>query len=116
MFSGIVEAVGLIVAVEPQCDGLRLVVDTDTLPVHDVALGDSVAVYLDGGMSKDGIASTIVDATSLVRRGDSEPGLVRVLREGAVSREQLQEVLGDLLEPEETPDEHTHAGDQDGDS
>ena len=79
-------------------------------------LGDSVAVYLDGGMSKDGIASTIVDATSLVRRGDSEPGLVRVLREGAVSREQLEEVLGDLLEPEESHEDHAHAGEQDGDS
>ena len=79
-------------------------------------LGDSVAVYLDGGMSKNGIASTIVDATSLVRRGDAEPGLVRVLREGAVSREQLEEVLGDLLEPEESHEDHAHAGEQDGDS
>jgi L-threonylcarbamoyladenylate synthase len=67
-------------------------------------LGDSVAVYLDGGPSETGIASTIVDATSLV--GGSAP-LVRVLREGAVTREALREVLGDLLEPdpvrEETP-------------
>ena len=85
-------------------------------PDAERMLGDSVAVYLDGGMSKDGIASTIVDATSLVRRGDSEPGLVRILREGAVSREQLQEVLGDLLEPEESHEDHAHAGEQDGDS
>lgn len=63
-------------------------------------LGDSVAVYLGDGMSTDGIASTIVDATSLV--GGSKP-VVRVLREGAVSRERLREVLGDLLEPD--PDE-----------
>jgi L-threonylcarbamoyladenylate synthase len=60
-------------------------------------LGDSVAVYLDGGPSATGIASTIVDATSLV--GSEEP-LVRVLREGAVSREQLRDVLHDLLEPD----------------
>lgn len=66
-------------------------------------LGDSVAVYLADGMSKDGIASTIVDATSLVRRGDEEPGTVRILRHGVVTRDQLQEVLGDLLEPEEAP-------------
>ena len=70
-------------------------------------LGDSVAVYLADGLSKDGIASTIVDATSLVRRdAEDATGVVRILRDGAVSREQLREVLGDLLEPEE----------QDGDS
>lgn len=83
-------------------------------------LGDSVAVYLADGLSKDGIASTIVDATSLVRRGaDSEPGTVRILRDGAVTREQLQEVLGDLLEPEEQAEpehSHEHAQEQDGDS
>ncbi|AVL96803.1 MULTISPECIES: L-threonylcarbamoyladenylate synthase [Microbacterium] len=64
-------------------------------------LGDSVAVYLDDGMSRNGVASTIVDATSLVRRGpDTEEGVVRILRDGVVTREQLREVLGDLLEPE----------------
>ncbi|WP_292789367.1 MULTISPECIES: L-threonylcarbamoyladenylate synthase [unclassified Microbacterium] len=64
-------------------------------------LGDSVAVYLDDGMSRNGVASTIVDATSLVRRGpDAEEGVVRILRDGVVTREQLREVLGDLLEPE----------------
>ncbi|MFJ4174058.1 L-threonylcarbamoyladenylate synthase [Microbacterium sp. NPDC089696] len=63
-------------------------------------LGDSVAVYLADGISKEGVASTIVDATSLVPRG-AEPttGTVRVLRAGAISRERLEEVLGDLLEP-----------------
>ncbi|WP_017203136.1 L-threonylcarbamoyladenylate synthase [Microbacterium algeriense] len=65
-------------------------------------LGESVAVYLDDGLSRDGIASTIVDATSLVRRdAEDATGVVRILRDGAVSREQLREVLGDLLEPEE---------------
>ena len=60
-------------------------------------LGDSVAVYLDAGASETGIASTIVDATSLV--GGAEP-IVRVLREGAVDRAKLRTVLGDLLEPD----------------
>ncbi|KQQ68913.1 L-threonylcarbamoyladenylate synthase [Microbacterium sp. Leaf320] len=74
-------------------------------------LGDSVSVYLADGVSRDGIASTIVDATSLVPRG-AEPtaGGVRILRAGAVSRERLEEVLGDLLEPAEEPAE------SDGDS
>ncbi|KTR87989.1 translation factor SUA5 [Microbacterium testaceum] len=64
-------------------------------------LGDRVAAYLDSGVSETGIASTIVDATTLV--GGTEPR-VRVLREGAVSRERLREVLGDLLEPDPDPD------------
>ncbi len=68
-------------------------------------LGESVGVYLDDGPSHTGIASTIVDATRLV--GGDEP-LVRVLREGAVPRERLREVLGDLLEPDE--DESGGAG------
>jgi len=69
-------------------------------------LGDSVSVYLDAGYSDTGVASTIIDATSLVRRGaddQSEPR-VRVLREGAVTREQLHGILGELLEPEQTPE------------
>ncbi len=65
-------------------------------------LGDSVAVYLDGGPSTTGIASTIIDATSFV--GGADP-LIRVLRDGAVDRARLREVLGDLLEPDpEEPD------------
>ncbi|GAA5039476.1 L-threonylcarbamoyladenylate synthase [Microbacterium fluvii] len=63
-------------------------------------LGDSVAVYLDDGASDTGIASTIVDATGLTGGGT---GVVRVLREGAVDRERLREVLGDALEPDPQP-------------
>jgi L-threonylcarbamoyladenylate synthase len=48
-------------------------------------LGESVAVYLDGGPSGEPVASTIVDLTG------AEP---RVLREGAVSVADVQEVLG----------------------
>lgn len=63
-------------------------------------LGDSVAVYLDAGFSETGISSTIVDATGLVG-GD---GIVRVLRDGAISRDRLREVLGDMLEPDPESD------------
>lgn len=59
-------------------------------------LGDSVGVYLDGGPSDTGVASTIIDATGLVA-GGSRP--VRILREGAVARTRLSAILGDLLEP-----------------
>ncbi|MGM1015934.1 MAG: L-threonylcarbamoyladenylate synthase [Actinomycetota bacterium] len=71
-------------------------------------LGESVAVYLDDGFSESGVASTIVDATSLVRRGTAEQEpMVRILREGAVTRRQLEAVLGDLLEPADSDDDHS---------
>lgn len=69
----------------------------------EAMLGDSVAVYLEEGHSESGVPSTIVDATSLVGPGGDEKPAVRILREGAVSREQLEEVLGELLEPAEQP-------------
>jgi L-threonylcarbamoyladenylate synthase len=48
-------------------------------------LGDDVAVYLDGGPSGEPVPSTIVDLTG------SDPML---LREGAVTAEQVSDVLG----------------------
>ena len=60
-------------------------------------LGDSVSVYLDAGPSATGVASTIIDATSFV--GGESP-LIRILREGAVDRGRLREILGDVLEPD----------------
>jgi L-threonylcarbamoyladenylate synthase len=57
-------------------------------------LGESVAVYLDGGDSPLGTASTIVDAT--------DPAGLRVVRDGGVSRERLEEIVGaDAFAPEE---------------
>ncbi|GAA2904373.1 L-threonylcarbamoyladenylate synthase [Pseudonocardia halophobica] len=48
-------------------------------------LASSVALYLDGGPSGDPVASTIVDLTG------KQP---RILREGAVTRAQVAEVVG----------------------
>lgn len=53
-------------------------------------LGDSVDVYLDGGPSGDPVASTIVDLTA------DQP---RILREGAVTAEQVSEVIGQAVVP-----------------
>jgi len=50
-------------------------------------LGSAVSVYLDGGPSAGGLASTILDCTR-----DTPV----ILRAGAVSAAQIQEVLGDL--------------------
>ena len=64
-------------------------------PASDAAeaarqLGTAVDVYLDGGPSGDPVPSTIVDLTGPV---------ATVLRLGAVSLEELQAVLPDLLGP-----------------
>ena len=56
-----------------------------TAPDAESQLGESVAVYLDGGPSGEAVASTVVDLT-----GDDP----RVLREGAVSTGAVAEVLG----------------------
>ena len=53
-------------------------------------LGADVSVYLDGGESPIGVASTVVDLTSEVPR---------VLRQGAVSIERLRDVIGDVQLP-----------------
>jgi L-threonylcarbamoyladenylate synthase len=60
---------------------------TTALQAQD-QLGDKVAVYLDGGPSMTGIASTIVDVTAQTPR---------VLRAGAVSLEALRAVVPDVL-------------------
>lgn len=48
-------------------------------------LGDSVAVYLDGGPCADAVPSTILDLTTAVPR---------VLRKGAIPHEKLRRVVG----------------------
>lgn len=52
-------------------------------------LGDSVAVYLDGGPAPGGVASTIVDATGPVPK---------VVRQGALSLDELRRVAPGLLD------------------
>jgi len=53
-------------------------------------LGDDVPIYLDGGESPIGVASTVVDLTAEVPR---------VLRQGAVSIDRLRAVIGDVELP-----------------
>ncbi|MFT4214516.1 MAG: L-threonylcarbamoyladenylate synthase [Microbacterium sp.] len=71
------------------------------IDVHQAVdmLGDRVAVYLDGGPSSHGVASTILDATGLVGQPPADRRPVRILREGTVARTDLERVLDELLEP-----------------
>ena len=52
-------------------------------------LGDSVAVYLDGGPVRTGVASTIVDVTAEVPK---------ILRAGAISADELRRIVPAIAE------------------
>ncbi len=60
-----------------------------------VQLGDAVEVYLDGGTSRIGESSTIIDATV------NPP---EILRHGALSEEEIVEKFGEIFTPEKTED------------
>jgi tRNA threonylcarbamoyl adenosine modification protein (Sua5/YciO/YrdC/YwlC family) len=63
-------------------------------------LGDSVSVYLDGGVSGHADPSTILDLTGPVPR---------VLRAGAIPLDKIRAVVGVLLTDEDEPDEPAEA-------
>ncbi|MEY4424487.1 MAG: hypothetical protein RJB56_114 [Actinomycetota bacterium] len=68
-------------------------------------LGASVSVYLDGGTSPKGEASTILDLTSIVDSYDADGGLtttgtIKIVRRGALRPEQIRSIAGSLLELE----------------
>ncbi len=68
----------------------------------DDYFGDKVEVYLDGGVSPKGEASTILDLTSIVEsHTDGETlvtGKIRVVRLGALKLDKLKTIAGDLIE------------------
>ncbi|HET9579014.1 MAG TPA: riboflavin synthase [Usitatibacter sp.] len=53
MFSGIVKAIGRIASATPRGDGLRLRIDVSEFDLHEVELGDSIAIQ--------GVCHTVVD-------------------------------------------------------
>ena len=53
MFTGIIEAIGEIVTLQPKSGDLRLRVKTNSLDLSDVRLGDSIAT--------NGVCLTVVD-------------------------------------------------------
>lgn len=69
------------------------------LSVLDAAtqLGDSVSIYLDGGTARIGESSTILDTTVTP---------AEIVRQGALSKERIIEVVGDIFTaPEPEPEE-----------
>ncbi|MEN9737388.1 MAG: hypothetical protein RJA26_621 [Actinomycetota bacterium] len=64
-------------------------------------LGKSVSVYLNAGTSPKGEASTILDLTGLVDQvveGTVQTiGKIRIVRQGALTRDQIALIAGDLL-------------------
>lgn len=79
MFTGIVEAVGRIAAIEPRGDGVRIAVDFGERGTESIAIGDSVAingccltvVAIDGStLAFDASAETLRCTTGLDRVGD----------------------------------------------
>lgn len=64
-------------------------------------LGESVQVYLDGGNSPKGEASTILDLSQVVDSyvdGQLETsGKIRIVRAGALSADKIRTIAGDLL-------------------
>lgn len=56
MFTGIIQAVGKIAAIEPLEQGVRLTIDAGILDMSDVAVGDSIAA--------NGVCLTVIDKTA----------------------------------------------------
>jgi len=82
----LLRAVGCGVAA-PSANRFGAVSPTTAAHVHE-DLGEAVDLILDGGPCKVGLESTIVDLSS---------GAAAILRPGGVSREHLEEVLGESL-------------------
>ena len=98
MFTGIIQAVGEIVAMEPRGGDLRLRIGTGGLDLSDVALGDSIAVngvcLTAVELPGDGFAADVSNETlSLTSLGGLKPGS-RVNLEKALT---LQTRLGGHL-------------------
>jgi riboflavin synthase len=72
MFTGIVQAVGRIVAVEPRSEGVQVAVDAGAFAQKDIAVGDSIAlngccltvVAIDAGTMRFDVSSETLSCTT----------------------------------------------------
>ena len=76
MFTGIIEAIGDVVALQPQNGDLRLCIKTNDMDLTDVHLGDSIATngvcltvveLIDGGYWAD-VSRETIESTSIPNR------------------------------------------------
>lgn len=73
MFTGIIEALGKVVEVEPKGGDVRLTIDSGTMDISDVTLGDSIAVngvcltvvQLDGSRFAADVSGETLSLTSI---------------------------------------------------
>ncbi|MDR2925225.1 MAG: riboflavin synthase [Azoarcus sp.] len=87
MFSGIVAATGRIEQIEPLGDGLRLTVDTGSLGLEGVALGDSIAnsgvcltvIAMDGSRAKFDVSRETLNCSVGLDSVGSEVNLEKAL-------------------------------------
>jgi riboflavin synthase len=77
MFTGIIQAVGHIARLEPRGGDLRLTVQAGTLPLDDVAPGDSIAV--------SGVCLTVVEKTAQAFVADVSGETLRLTTLGALA-------------------------------
>lgn len=88
MFSGIVAAVGRIDHIEPLADGVRLTVNTNSLDLADVIVGDSIAnsgvcltvIARDGAMVKFDVSRETLNCTVGLDQAGGEVNLEKALR------------------------------------
>lgn len=87
MFSGIVAATGHIEQIEPLGDGLRLTVDTGSLGLDGIALGDSIAnsgvcltvIAMDGSRAKFDVSRETLNCSVGLDKVGSEVNLEKAL-------------------------------------
>ncbi len=88
MFSGIVAACGRIKAITPLEDGVQLLVDTDSLDLSDVAIGDSIAnsgvcltvVGIEGQQVRFDVSRETLNCTTGLDTVGAEVNLEKALR------------------------------------
>lgn len=92
MFTGIIEALGKVVDVDPKGGDVRLTIDSGTLDISDVALGDSIAVNgvcltvvnLDGGRFVADVSGETLSLTSIGDLTEGSPvNLERAMLSGS---------------------------------
>lgn len=79
MFTGIIQSIGRVAALEPRGGDVRITLNTGKLPMADVALGDSIAV--------SGVCLTVVEMTASSFVADVSGETLRLTTLGSLTRD-----------------------------